>query len=162
MLSLARTTLRYSRPVALSVRTLATAPAPTLHPSESGVRPPHLLTLADLSVSQIQSLISSAIAFKRHYKKNAIPLAGKIAEDVHQGEGETSAPLVGVKSLDHKTVALIFNKRSTRTRVATESAVHMLGESSLVGLRVLREPLRTKMGEADPAGRCPGASGEAL
>ncbi|KAL8283420.1 hypothetical protein RQP46_005830 [Phenoliferia psychrophenolica] len=127
MLSLARTTLRTTRPLALSLRTFATAPAPTLHPSESGLRPPHLLTLADLSVSQIQSLISSAIAFKRHYKKNAIPLAGKIPEDVHQGEGETSGPLVGVKSLDHKTVALIFNKRSTRTRVATESAVHMLG-----------------------------------
>ena len=130
MLSLARTSLRYTRPLTLCTRSFATAPGPTLHASELDVRPPHLLTLADLSVSQIQSLISSAIAFKRHYKKNAIPLAGKVAEDVHQGEGETSAPLVSLKSLDHKTVALIFNKRSTRTRVATESAVHMLGQSA--------------------------------
>ncbi|SCV69671.1 BQ2448_1065 [Microbotryum intermedium] len=142
-----------ARPQALLVhghRCISTAPAPTLHPSESGLRPPHLLTLADLSVGQIQSLISSAIAFKKHYKKNAIPLAGRIeapsssSSSSSSSSPSSSSPIdaygtggnkeiepsrisLAEKSLDHKTVALIFSKRSTRTRVASESAVHMLG-----------------------------------
>lgn len=112
----------------IPTRALATAPAPTLHPSESGIKPPHLLTLADLSVTQIQSLISSSLSFKRHYKKNAIPIAGR-PKTADTTSDEPEAPSLALKSLDHKTVALIFNKRSTRTRVATESAVHMLGLS---------------------------------
>lgn len=120
---------RLSSPLILS-RALSTAPAPTLHPSESGLRPPHLLTLADLKVDQIQNLISSAIAFKRHYKAQEIPVAGKSAEGVNPKaleKGDASAK-VALKSLDNKTVALMFSKRSTRTRVASETAVHLLGE----------------------------------
>ncbi|SGY14443.1 BQ5605_C010g06184 [Microbotryum silenes-dioicae] len=150
--------LLLARPPTLPVlglghRRLSTAPAPTLHPSESGLRPPHLLTLADLSVGQIQNLISSAIAFKKHYKKNAIPLAGRIESTSSSSSSSSSgaaasspssSPIdaygtggnkevehsrisLAEKSLDHKTVALMFSKRSTRTRVASESAVHMLG-----------------------------------
>ena len=116
--------------VALTSRSVSTAPAPTLHPSESGVRPPHLLTLADLSVGQIQTLVSSAIAFKKQYKANAIPPAGRLQEDVKKGEGATSSKLILEKTLESKTVALMFSKRSTRTRVASESAVQLLGELS--------------------------------
>lgn len=117
-----------STSLALSSRSVSTAPAPTLHPSESGIRPPHLLTLADLSVGQIQTLVSSAIAFKKQYKANAVPLAGRLPEDVKKGQGAISSALTHEKSLESKTVALMFSKRSTRTRVASESAVQLLGE----------------------------------
>ncbi|GAA5897812.1 ornithine carbamoyltransferase [Sporobolomyces salmoneus] len=111
----------------LSYRTLATAPSPTLHPSESGLRPPHLLTLADLTVPQIQSLIDSAVAFKKYYKSEAIPAAGQIeGAKFEKGDDQVSSH-VREKSLDSKTVALIFSKRSTRTRVASETAVQHLG-----------------------------------
>ncbi|KAM0746149.1 putative ornithine carbamoyltransferase [Meredithblackwellia eburnea MCA 4105] len=120
MLTLTRKSL--VRPTTILIRGLASSssstfipPPPVLSPA-----PPHLLTLADLNVSQIQSLISSALAFKRHYKANAVPEQGKAGEEL------AKIPLA-LKSLDHKTVALMFSKRSTRTRVATESAVHMLG-----------------------------------
>jgi ornithine carbamoyltransferase len=119
-------TPRLTASLTLGSRSISTAPAPTLHPSESGLRPPHLLTLADLSVGQIQSLISSAIAFKRHYKSNAIPLAGRLPGDTKADQVETS-PQIAEKTLNHKTVALMFSKRSTRTRVASESAVQLLG-----------------------------------
>ncbi|MBW0517172.1 hypothetical protein O181_056887 [Austropuccinia psidii MF-1] len=73
--------------------------------------PPHLLTLADLSICQIQSLVSNAINFK-HLLKNS-----------NQPSSPSSIP----KTLDGKTIALIFGKRSTRTRVASESATALLG-----------------------------------
>ncbi|KAI8459096.1 ornithine carbamoyltransferase, partial [Phakopsora pachyrhizi] len=73
--------------------------------------PPHLLTLADLSISQIQSLVSSAINFKKLAKQSSNNL---------QSIGKT-------KVLDGKTIAMIFSKRSTRTRVASESATALLG-----------------------------------
>lgn len=116
------------------IRTLFSAPAPTLHPTDSGLRPPHLLTLADLSVAQIQTIISHAIALKQHYKYNEVPKAGRningIREDALQKD-ETSRGLengLGGKSLKDKTVALIFSKRSTRTRVASETSIKLLGK----------------------------------
>ncbi|GAA5935053.1 ornithine carbamoyltransferase [Sporobolomyces koalae] len=111
----------------LTRRTYATAPAATLHPSESGLRPPHLLTLADLTVPQIQTLIDSAVAFKKYYKSKAIPKAGQIAgAKFEQGDAQVSDETKH-RSLDSKTVALIFSKRSTRTRVASETAIQHLG-----------------------------------
>ncbi|KAF8938161.1 ornithine carbamoyltransferase [Dissophora ornata] len=72
-------------------------------PGVSGV--PHLLTDNDLSPKQLSDIIQSACQFK------------------HQANlGKPSgAPLAG------KTMALMFSKRSTRTRVATETAVAYLG-----------------------------------
>ncbi|GAA5826527.1 hypothetical protein JCM11251_002412 [Rhodosporidiobolus azoricus] len=109
------------------VRALSTAPAPTLPPSESGLRPPHLLTLADLTVPQLQHLISSSIAFKKHYKSRATPQAGRI-EGAQFEQGDANGPKeIEEKTLADKTVALMFSKRSTRTRVASETAVQILG-----------------------------------
>ncbi|GAA6032675.1 hypothetical protein JCM8097_004874 [Rhodosporidiobolus ruineniae] len=108
----------------IALRALSTAPAPTLYPSDAGLRPPHLLTLADLSVPQIQSLISSAVAFKKHYKSQAIPQAGRVEGAKFEQGGDKD---MGEKTLQDKTVALMFSKRSTRTRVASETAVQKLG-----------------------------------
>ncbi|KAF9960316.1 ornithine carbamoyltransferase [Mortierella alpina] len=72
--------------------------------SVSGV--PHLLTDNDLSPKQLSDIIQSACQFKHQAKVQGKP---------------SGAPLAG------KTMALMFSKRSTRTRVATETAVAYLG-----------------------------------
>lgn len=69
--------------------------------------PPHLLTLADYSAEEISDLVLTALAFKHVAKKY----------------GNTEIP----NSLQDRTVALMFSKRSTRTRVASETSVAMLG-----------------------------------
>lgn len=74
----------------------------------SGV--PHLLTDNDLSPKQLSDIIQSACLFKHQ------------AKVLGQSSG---APLAG------KTMALMFSKRSTRTRVATETAVAYLGMNPL-------------------------------
>ncbi|KAK4688836.1 ornithine carbamoyltransferase, partial [Tremellales sp. Uapishka_1] len=73
--------------------------------------PPHLLTLADLSPKQISSLLISSLAFKHVFK--------------------AIGPVAVQKSLSDRTVALLFSKRSTRTRVASESAVASLGGNAM-------------------------------
>ncbi|GAA5854068.1 hypothetical protein JCM8547_008213 [Rhodosporidiobolus lusitaniae] len=127
MLSLRSLSVARKSCSALSVRALSSAaPSPTLHPSDSGLRPPHLLTLADLSVPQIQSLITSAVAFKKHYNGKKVPGAGRLEGAKFEPEQEGSKE-VQEKTLEDKTVALMFSKRSTRTRVASETAVKILG-----------------------------------
>ena len=77
-------------------------------PSSSTATPPripHLLTLADLTVPQIHSLLARAVAFKHL----------------------SNFPLSIQQPLLRSTIALLFSKRSTRTRVASESAVALLG-----------------------------------
>jgi ornithine carbamoyltransferase len=72
----------------------------------------HLLSIADLSVPELKSLLSRSAELKHSVKKRGL-LPG-ITEF-------TPGPLTG------ETVALMFSKRSTRTRVSTESAVALLG-----------------------------------
>ncbi|KAJ2787299.1 ornithine carbamoyltransferase [Coemansia interrupta] len=70
--------------------------------------PRHMISLSDYSAEQIAALVESAADFKRKTKE----------------EGQTyhpDAPLRG------QTVALLFSKRSTRTRVASESSIAYLG-----------------------------------
>ncbi|KAF9315529.1 ornithine carbamoyltransferase [Podila horticola] len=73
-------------------------------PAVTGV--PHLLTDNDLSPQQLADVIQSACLFKHQAKVLNKP---------------SDAPLAG------KTLALMFSKRSTRTRVATETAMAYLG-----------------------------------
>ncbi|KAI9605910.1 hypothetical protein H4Q26_004280 [Puccinia striiformis f. sp. tritici PST-130] len=80
--------------------------------------PPHLLTLADLSIFQIQSLVSTAINIKKQVKEAN-------TEKINN-PSKNRTPILEQK-LDGKTIALIFGKRSTRTRVASESATALLG-----------------------------------
>jgi ornithine carbamoyltransferase len=75
------------------------------------VSPPHLLTLADLSAADIENLVWDAYALK-HVSK-------------------TYGPRTVTKSLDARSVALMFSKRSTRTRVASETSVTTLGGNAM-------------------------------
>lgn len=71
-------------------------------------KPNHFVTTADYSAEQLLDLVDRAIKFKVESKYN-------------YPKARTERPLIG------KTVGLIFSKRSTRTRVATETAVGYLG-----------------------------------
>ncbi|KAI1499802.1 ornithine carbamoyltransferase [Biscogniauxia marginata] len=68
----------------------------------------HLLTIGDLSPAELSKLVLSAAAHKNSVKNG-------------DGHGALKPDLAG------KTVAMIFSKRSTRTRVSTEAAVTLLG-----------------------------------
>lgn len=73
----------------------------------------HLLSTGDLSKQQLNTLLKHSSELKDAFKTNAIPPA------------KLSIP----KTLDAKTIAVLFNKRSTRTRVAAETSIQALGES---------------------------------
>ncbi|KAG5976678.1 argininosuccinate synthetase [Claviceps cyperi] len=70
--------------------------------------PRHLMTISDLTPSEFTSLVRNAAARKQSVKA-----------------GQTPTQLS--KSLCGQTVAMMFSKRSTRTRVSTEAAVKILG-----------------------------------
>lgn len=114
--------------VQMSIRSINTIPRPrpTLHPSQSALTPPHLLTLADLSLPQIESLVLSAIKFKNQITLTEIPTPArkKLIKSAKPIKVDSKLALTSLKG---KTVALMFNKRSTRTRVASETAVKILG-----------------------------------
>ncbi|KAL9607024.1 MAG: hypothetical protein Q9167_008022 [Letrouitia subvulpina] len=79
------------------------SPLPT-----SPFAPRHLLSIADLSSTELTTLIRNAHLHKQSLKSGSIPRS-----------------LLG--SLAGKTVPMIFSKRSTRTRVSTEAAVFTMG-----------------------------------
>lgn len=73
--------------------------------------PTHMLTLADYSPEEIEALVLDALAQKLVAKTAGPP-------SIHQG-------------LSGRSVALMFSKRSTRTRVASETAIGLLGGTPL-------------------------------
>lgn len=75
-------------------------------------KPNHFITTADYTSDQLLDLVFQAIQFKVESKYN-------------YPKPRTELPLAG------KTMALMFSKRSTRTRVATETAVGYLGNALL-------------------------------
>ncbi|PVU92121.1 hypothetical protein BB561_004031 [Smittium simulii] len=81
----------------------------------------HFLSLEDYSPAEIFALVEKASSLKKICKN--LPLAQKDLDLKHSLH--TSPNLSG------KTVALMFTKRSTRTRIATESSVAFLGGSSM-------------------------------
>ncbi|ANB14819.1 ornithine carbamoyltransferase [Sugiyamaella lignohabitans] len=68
--------------------------------------PRHFTSIADISSSELSYLVNRAI----HHKAN-----------VRKGVYNPATPLAG------QVVAMLFNKRSTRTRISTEGAVKYLG-----------------------------------
>ena len=97
--------------------TLQKKPYSTTQPAfkrpTSPFSPRHLLSCADLSSAELATLIGKALSHKQSIKKS----------------GFVPKSLLG--ALAGKNVAIMFNKRSTRTRVSTESAVATLGGSSM-------------------------------
>jgi hypothetical protein len=106
------------RPAALVSR-LSTFVPPPITFAENARRPPHILSLADLSVPQIKSLVESAHTLKQKFKERSLSLKG--------AEYNPNAAPVLQRTLEGKSIALIFNKRSTRTRVSSETSVSLLG-----------------------------------
>ncbi|KAH6676071.1 ornithine carbamoyltransferase [Plectosphaerella plurivora] len=70
--------------------------------------PRHLTSISDLTPTEFATLVKNAAAHKKAVKAGQTPEA-------------LAASLTG------KTVAMMFNKRSTRTRVSTEAAVALMG-----------------------------------
>ncbi|TKY84608.1 hypothetical protein EX895_006510 [Sporisorium graminicola] len=87
--------------------------------------PPHLLTLADLSPAQIGSVLESAIQFKSAFRATSLALPESSRKQLAAGE----SPIV--QSLKNKSIAIMFSKRSSRTRVASETSVASLGGTGL-------------------------------
>lgn len=83
-------------------------------------KPPSLLTLADLSTDQISNVLIKAAQFKRTIKDH------NISRLTSGSSGYTALHPVE-QTLAGKTVAIMFSKRSTRTRVASETSVKSLG-----------------------------------
>lgn len=77
-------------------------------PNGQSAGPRHLLSIADLTPTEFATLVRNASSHKQAIK------AGLIPESL-QG------------TLNGKTVAMMFNKRSTRTRISTEGAVVKMG-----------------------------------
>lgn len=77
-------------------------------PPTSPFAPRHLLSIADLTPAEFTTLVRNAASHKRAIKSGTIPQS-----------------LLG--SMAGKTVAMMFNKRSTRTRVSTEAATVQMG-----------------------------------
>jgi ornithine carbamoyltransferase len=83
---------------------------------------PHLMTLADLSGPQIHRVITHA----HHLKQLSTPwLAPQLRS------GKQPQLRMPSQSLFNKSIALLFSKRSTRTRVAAETAAVLLGGRAL-------------------------------
>ncbi|KAI0685097.1 mitochondrial ornithine carbamoyltransferase [Cytidiella melzeri] len=88
------------------------------HPVKQRVT--HLMTLADLSPSQISRILTHA----RYLKQVSMPWLAPQTRI----EKKLNMPS---QSLFSKSIALLFSKRSTRTRVAAETAATLLGGRAL-------------------------------
>lgn len=82
------------------------------------------MSLADLSPTQIRKLVAHSHSLKR----TSLPWLQPALSPKPKSSKELVKPQ---KSLNNKTVALLFSKRSTRTRVAAETATSILGGRAL-------------------------------
>lgn len=87
-------------------------------------KPPALLSLADLNVGQIQSLVDTASQFKTYSK--AVSLADTDSATLREAS-ELEEDDVIPQSLTGQNIAMVFSKRSTRTRLAAETSINTLG-----------------------------------
>ena len=84
--------------------------------------PPHLMTLADLSVPQINRLLKHSLHCKRRSRAWLTPQVPGVKKDKMR---------LPSQSLFGKSIALLFSKRSTRTRLAAETSVEILGGKTI-------------------------------
>lgn len=135
------TTTTTLRPATTAIRSLskrqARAYSSPATPLTSPFAPRHLLSIADLSTAELTTLVRNAHSHKQAIKSGSVP-----------------KNILG--SLTGKTVAMMFNKRSTRTRVSTESAVTTMGGHAMFlgkddiqlgvsSLSILQQPRLTQM-----------------
>lgn len=93
-----------------------------LHSATTMPGVPHLMTLADLTAPQINRLI----AHSHTLKQVSLPWLAP------QGRNKKQRSLrMPSQSLFNKSIALLFSKRSTRTRLSAETAAGLLGGRSL-------------------------------
>ncbi|KAF5334485.1 hypothetical protein D9611_013794 [Ephemerocybe angulata] len=85
---------------------------------------PHLMTLADLTVPQIQATLRHSNRLKKFSEPWLLP-HGALAKK------HASKLKLPSQSLFNKTIALLFSKRSTRTRLAAETSATLLGGRAL-------------------------------
>lgn len=76
------------------------------------MHPRHLVSIQDLLTQELESLVEQAANFKAQYKSN-------------ENARENHNKLLG------KVVALLFSKRSTRTRISTEGAAAFFGAHAM-------------------------------
>ena len=87
--------------------------APLVSKTMSTLKGRHFKTILDLSNEELVGLIDHSIDMKQSWAKN--PTASRAAQ-----------PLLG------QSMSMIFQKRSTRTRVSTETGIFMLGGHGLM------------------------------
>lgn len=80
--------------------------------------PRHLMTLADLTPAQINRVLTHSLSLKHRSQPWLLPQKPKKLQLPSQ-------------SLFLKTIALLFSKRSTRTRIAAETSATLLGGQAL-------------------------------
>ena len=109
------TNQRPTRSISGSVPAASASGSTISTPDVSPFAPRHLLSVADLTAKEVDHIIDRAREIKGVVK-----------------HGSTGNPGFGL--LTGKTVALMFSKRSTRTRVSSEAAVaHFGGHAMFLG-----------------------------
>jgi ornithine carbamoyltransferase len=94
-------------------------------PSTTSKVPPHLLSLAQLSPQQISSVIAHSSDLKMTHRQFSPKHGLDPATSPAQGKGLQGH--IFEQSLKDRTIAVMFSKRSTRTRVASETAITAMG-----------------------------------
>lgn len=78
---------------------------------------PHIMSLADLTAPQIQKVVNHSFYLKHVASPWLLPLSPERGKKLRMPS----------QSLFSKSIALLFSKRSTRTRLSAETAAVLLG-----------------------------------
>lgn len=101
-------TLQNAQVASITQKRFASNAPSSSQPAQSPFSPRHLLSISDLLPSELTTLVRNASKYKTAVKSSHVPphLQNRLMA---------------------QTVAIMFTKRSTRTRVSTEGAITMMG-----------------------------------